>query len=141
MQKILPEVGAVFEDRYEILSLLGKGGFAVVYRARDRDMRRDVALKILMPGDGAKGDLASARFLREAKILSALAHPNIVKLFDFGESSAGLRYIVFEYVSGRDLAAVLSSDGALAPEHVIHILVRSWTHSTRRTATACYIAT
>ena len=115
----LPSVGDVFEDRYELVALLGEGGFASVYRAQDRLMHRDVALKLLRPRDDSRA--ANARFMREARVLAGLQHPNIVTLFEFGQTTEGLQFMVFEYVAGRDLKTLLTG-GALPIPLVIHIL-------------------
>jgi serine/threonine protein kinase len=71
---------------YEILSPLGAGGMGEVYRARDRKLDRDVAVKVL-PQAVANDPDALARFEREAKSVAALSHPNILSIFDFGCSS------------------------------------------------------
>src|SRR5262245_4857938 len=82
---------------YEILAPLGAGGMGEVYRARDTRLEREVALKVL-PGDLA-GDLARrARFEQEARVLAALNHPNILGIFDIGDS-----YVVMELVEGSTL--------------------------------------
>ena len=84
---------------YEILSLLGAGGMGEVYRARDKRLRRDVALKIL-PAEVANDPLRRQRFELEARAVSAISHPNIVAVYDVGEG-----YIVSELVDGRRLCS------------------------------------
>jgi len=87
--------------RYEVLSLLGTGGMGEVYRARDTELERDVAVKVLP--DAASGDPAwLERFRREARALSRLSHPNILEIFDAG-SDDGIRYVVTELLEGRTL--------------------------------------
>ena len=87
--------------RYEVLSLLGAGGMGEVYRARDTELERDVAVKVLP--DAASGDPAWLdRFRREAHALSRLSHPNILEIFDAG-SDDGVRYVVTELLEGRTL--------------------------------------
>ena len=87
--------------RYEVVSLLGVGGMGEVYRARDTELERDVAVKVLP--DAASGDPAwLERFRREARALSRLSHPNILEIFDAG-SDDGIRYVVTELVEGRTL--------------------------------------
>jgi serine/threonine protein kinase len=91
---------------YELVEELGAGGMGVVvWRAHDRRLGRDVALKILPPHLAAHPD-ALVRFEREARGLAALSHPNIVSIFDLGEAE-GLRYIVTELLSGQTLRAAL----------------------------------
>ena len=87
--------------RYEVVSLLGAGGMGEVYRARDTELERDVAVKVLP--DAASGDPAwLERFRREARALSRLSHPNILEIFDAG-SDDGIRYVVTELLEGRTL--------------------------------------
>jgi predicted ATPase len=90
---------------YEILATLGAGGMGEVYRARDTKLERDVAVKIIHP-DAADDPTAVNRFTREAQAASALNHPNIVSVFDFGECAAG-PFIVMEMIEGRTLRAIL----------------------------------
>jgi serine/threonine protein kinase len=89
--------------RYRILSLLGRGGMATVYRASDAKMGRDVAVKVLPP-EMALGGAYLARFEREAKAIAALDHPFIVPVFDFGEED-GFSYMVMPLIAGGSLDA------------------------------------
>jgi eukaryotic-like serine/threonine-protein kinase len=86
---------------YEILAQIGKGGMGEVYRARDTRLRRDVALKIL-PVEVAGDALRTQRFETEARALAALNHPNIVAVFDVGNTD-GIAYIISELVDGEPL--------------------------------------
>lgn len=90
---------------YELVEELGAGGMGVVWRAHDRRLGRDVALKILPPHLAAHPD-ALVRFEREARGLAALSHPNIVSIFDLGDDD-GLRYIVTEVLAGETLRETL----------------------------------
>ena len=92
---------------YEIRSALGAGGMGEVYRAHDTKLGRDVAVKIILP-DAARDPAALRRFTREAQAASALNHPNIVSVFDFGECEAG-PFIVMEMIEGRTLRSLLRS--------------------------------
>ena len=87
--------------QFEILELLGRGGMGVVYKARQVNLDRIVALKILPPLDAQSPDFI-ARFTREARALAKLNHPNIVNVYDFGETN-GLYYIIMEFVDGANL--------------------------------------
>ena len=88
--------------RYEIDSLLGKGSFGVVYRARDSALGRDVAIKL--PHQGQVDRLGGAEaFLREARVVASLDHPNIVPVFDVGSLDSGLCYLVSKFIRGCDL--------------------------------------
>lgn len=105
------EVGHVFAGRYELLSELGKGGMGVVFRARDRELDEEVALKVLK-GVG-EGQAAQVDRLRhEIKLARVITHPNVVRAFDFGESG-GSRFLTMEYVAGTTLREVIDARGGL----------------------------
>lgn len=106
--------------RYEIKSLLGRGGMAAVYRAHDTALRRDVALKFLYPQYGADRTLIE-RFEREAVLAAGLDHPNIVPIYDVGEAD-GLVYIAMKLLGGRSLADELRRRGALPLDEVVPIV-------------------
>ena len=89
-------------DRYRIERTLGRGAMAVVYLARDEELRRRVALKVLVEQLGADESIR-ARFLREARLASRLSHPNVVQVYDAGEARGRL-FIVMEHVAGSTLA-------------------------------------
>ena len=93
--------------RYEILALLGRGGMAEVYRARDPQLGREVAIKLILPSL-ADEDNFERRFATEAKAVAAMTHPHIVQVFDFGVSEHG-PYMVMEFVAGDTLKAKLKS--------------------------------
>ncbi len=103
---------------YEILSPLGAGGMGEVYRARDTRLDRTVAIKVLSPRLADSPD-ALARFEREAKAVAALAHTNIVALYDFGQAD-GMLYAVTELLEGETLRARFG-EGAMAPRKAIEI--------------------
>jgi eukaryotic-like serine/threonine-protein kinase len=95
---------------YEIVSPLGAGGMGEVYRARDRTLDRDVALKVL-PEEFAASRERLRRFEQEARAASALSHPNIVTIYGFG-SEGTTSFIAMELVAGKTLRSLLSG-GAL----------------------------
>jgi TolB-like protein/tetratricopeptide (TPR) repeat protein len=90
---------------YEILGPIGSGGMGEVYRARDSKLDRDVAIKVL-PEEVAADPAARARFVREAKLVAELSHPNILSIFDFG-SQDGMAYAVTELLDGETLRSRL----------------------------------
>ena len=103
----------------EILELLGCGGMGAVYRARQRELDRIVALKILPPGAGA-GPAFAERFAREAKALARLNHPGIVAIHDFGRAD-GLYYFLMEFVDGVTLRRLLEG-GRVSPREALAIV-------------------
>ena len=116
----LPLVGRTL-GAYHVRSLLGAGGMGEVYLAFDPRLDRVVALKILPPD--LIGDVDRLqRFTREAKAASALNHPNVATIHDIGES-AGVRFIVMEYVEGHTLAEKIA-DGSLAVAEILDIAVQ-----------------
>src|SRR5713226_4256018 len=101
--------GTIIGDRYEIQQLLGQGGMGAVYKARDIELERLVALKLIRP------DLAShpeilRRFKQELILAREVTHRNVIRIFDLGQAS-GVRYITMEYVEGRDLRGLLHDKG------------------------------
>jgi serine/threonine protein kinase len=105
-----PTPGTVI-GRFELLEKLGAGGFGVVWEARDRQLGRRVAFKLIRPGERA--ELREESLLREAEAAARLSHDNIVALYDVGRSEYG-PYLVLELLRGQTLAARLV-DGALTP--------------------------
>jgi len=100
------ELALLFPD-FEIVQCLGQGGMGAVYKAVQRELDRTVAIKIL-PREIAADAEFSERFRREASALASLDHPNIVRLFDFGQRE-GLAYFVMEFVDGVDLSRRIAS--------------------------------
>jgi len=94
--------GLVLEGRYALGLPLGAGGMGTVYAGRQLRLDRDVAIKVLDPAFSNNSE-AAARFMREAKLLSRIRHPNVIGLFDYGESEEGLMYCVMELLVGSDL--------------------------------------
>ena len=87
---------------YEIQSLLGAGGMGEVYRALDRKLDREVAIKVL-PGELTRDNFSLGRFEREARAVAALSHPNIVRIFDYGQENEDL-YAVMELLESETLS-------------------------------------
>ncbi|MDC0720913.1 serine/threonine-protein kinase [Nannocystis bainbridge] len=95
-------LGTVLEGRYELLSVLGRGGMGSVYIAEDVHLRRRCALKVLHP-HFAEERAHVERFLREAQMIARLEHPNIVDIYSFGEDPSGLVFFAMELLQGEDL--------------------------------------
>src|SRR5579884_1272145 len=106
--------------RYEVRGVLGRGGFATVYRAHDPLLGRDVALKALLPALCAEPE-DRARFLTEARALARLRHPHIVAVYDVGEA-AGRPFFTMQLVEGETLAALLKRRGWLEPSELLPVL-------------------
>src|SRR6201996_720546 len=109
----------VFSNRYELTHLIARGGMAQVYRARDRQLDRPVALKVLFPELSVDRGFVE-RVRREAQAAANLSPPNIVPVFDWGEDN-GSYFIVMEFVDGRPLSAVLRESGPLSPQQAATI--------------------
>lgn len=107
-------------QRYMIVFALGEGGMADVYLGIDTILNREVAIKILR-GELANDPITLLRFQREAGAASKLSHPNVVEVYDVGESE-GRHYIVMEYVRGRTLKQLISQRGALHKEEAVEIM-------------------
>jgi serine/threonine protein kinase/tetratricopeptide (TPR) repeat protein len=106
---------------YEILSLVGTGGTGHVYRARDSRLGRDVAIKTL-PAEMAGNRDRLDRFEKEARLASALNHPNIVTIYDVGESRS-IPYIAMELVAGRTLREILGQ-GPMSPNQLVNVALQ-----------------
>lgn len=100
-------------DGFAVGDVLGSGSYAVVFRAKDRLLERDVAVKVLDP-DLSPSESAQGDFLREARIIARVEHPYIVPLYS-AQSSHGLLYLVMRLLPGRTLAERLKAEGALPP--------------------------
>ena len=111
--------GSRLSERYLILERIAVGGMGGVYLARDEKLNREVTVKVLKE-DLAEDPLFVERFRREARAVAALSHPNVATVYDYGEDD-GHRFIVMEYIEGRDLARLLREEGPLDPERVARI--------------------
>lgn len=117
----MPAFDFILAGRYRLLSPLGEGGMAAVYRGRDLRLNREVAIKILREELTRDPDFL-ARFEREAQFVAGLSHANIVPVYDVGEDQ-GSRFIVMEYIRGRTLKDMLDTGGPLPPERAVEIMV------------------
>jgi predicted Ser/Thr protein kinase len=115
-------VGELIADRYELEELVGTGGMSSVYRANDRLLERDVALKVLHDWFTLDGDYVE-RFRREARAVAQLSHPNIVTVIDRGEQD-GRQFIVFEYVDGENLKTLIEREGPLPEREAIELALQ-----------------
>ncbi len=106
---------------FEVVGELGRGGMGVVYRARQRSLDREVAIKVLRPGDLVFGD-ALRRFRAEARSLARLRHRHIVSVYDSGETPEGLVWFAMDLVDGRTLADELKARGRMMPARATKII-------------------
>ncbi|MEG8275973.1 Stk1 family PASTA domain-containing Ser/Thr kinase [Streptomyces sp. AHA2] len=115
-----PLVGQVLDGRYRIDARIAVGGMATVYRAVDTRLDRILALKVMHPSLAVDASFVE-RFIREAKSVARLSHPNVVQVFDQGTDGAYV-YLAMEYVAGCTLRDVLRERGALQPRAALDIL-------------------
>jgi hypothetical protein len=101
MTRQLPRPGEIFDRRYSIEAVIGRGGFSTVFRAEDEKLGRPVALKLLSPEAGADDRLP--RFWREVELSRGLVHPHTVRVYDFGVESDELPFIALELLDGESL--------------------------------------
>lgn len=126
-------IGQVFDDRYEILELIGEGGMSIVYKARDQRLNRFVAVKI-MRDEMASDEEFRRTFCAEAHAVAMLSHPNIVAVYDVSHSDE-IEYIVMELVDGITLRQYMDRRGALQWRETLHFtrqIARALSHAHER---------
>ena len=111
-------IGKMLDDRYEILEVIGEGGMAIVYRALDHRLNRDVAVKI-MRDEMAADEEFRRRFCTESHAVALLSHPNIVAVYDVSHND-NVEYIVMELVDGITLKQYIERKGVVAWKEVVH---------------------
>ncbi len=109
-----PRIGTTIAGRYLVENVIGEGGMATVYAAHHKLVDRPCAIKIMNP-NFAKNEVIRERFRREAKAAQKLAHPNIIEIFDQGESPDGLVYLVMELLRGETIADLLDAGRVPVP--------------------------
>lgn len=113
------ERGILFAGRYEIIEEIGRGGMGRVYRAYDRQLKEDVALKLLKP-EISFNEKAVERFRNELKFARRIAHPRVCRMYDLGESGLA-HYLTMEYVEGEDLKAFIRRSDHLTTAKALDI--------------------
>jgi serine/threonine-protein kinase len=116
-------VGTVIDRRFEVRDKIGQGGMGTVYRAWQRSVGREVAIK-LIDRSFSRDPMGVRRFLREARLASQLSQPNTVSVFDFGQADDGRLFIAMELLRGRTLYQVLQQEGAFSVERTKRIGVQ-----------------
>lgn len=114
--------GTLLTGRYEILQLLGRGGMGAVYQARDKELDRLVALKLIRP-DLARNPEMVRRFKQELILARQVTHKNVIRIFDLGQSE-GIKFITMDFVEGHDLRALLKEKGKFPPREAARIMLQ-----------------
>jgi eukaryotic-like serine/threonine-protein kinase len=125
-----PLIGSIGGDRYRVVSRLGVGGMGAVYRAEHTMIRKDLAIKVLLPELGGKEEFAR-RFEREAESASRLQHPNIITVTDFGRTKEGSLFLAMEFLAGESLSSVIKAGPAPRARalHIIRQILRGLEHA------------
>ena len=112
--------GTILGGRYRILRVLGQGGMGAVYQARDQELERIIALKVIRP-ELASNPTILQRFKQELILARHVTHKNVIRIYDLGEGE-GIRFITMEYVDGEDLRSLLRQNGKFPPEQAVEIV-------------------
>ena len=123
-EKTLRFFGQIIADRYRIEKLIARGAMGHVYAGTELDVDRPVAIKILSVRDDEGNDRYRRRFHREASIASRLSHPNIVTIYDYGETRTGDLWMAMERVPGRNLSYLLQEEHRLPPLRALAIAIQ-----------------
>src|SRR5579863_1717664 len=107
-------------ERYEILELLGQGGMGAVYKARDTELERLVALKLIRPELASNPEILH-RFKQELILAREVTHRNVIRIFDLGQAR-GVKFITMQFVEGRDLRTALREKGKFTPEQAVQVI-------------------
>src|ERR1700686_1887389 len=116
------EPGTLLAERFEVLQLLGQGGMGAVYKARDTELERLVALKLIRPELASNPEILR-RFKQELILAREVTHRNVIRIFDLGQAK-GFKFITMEFVEGRDLRAVLHERVKLPPDETVGIIAQ-----------------
>jgi len=119
-QNVVLQEGDVLGNRYEILKLLGEGGMGAVYKAKDREVERVVALKLIRP-EMASNPSILARFKQELMTAHQVTHKNVIRIYDLSEAD-GVKFITMEFVEGSDLRQLYREVGKLPPDEAVDII-------------------
>jgi len=116
----LLQTGDVMAGRYEILQLLGEGGMGAVYKARDRELDRFVALKLIRR-ELSSNPAIVARFKQELLLSHQVTHKNVIRIYDLGDSD-GIKFITMEFVEGEDLRTLILENKKFSPKEAVEII-------------------
>ena len=118
-----PLIGQLLASRFQLQEMIGQGAMAVVYKAKQTAVDRFVAVKIMRP-ELATDPVQVKRFQREARSLSKLDHPNLLKIFDIGQTPAGRPYFIMEYLKGRSIEKMLEESGPVQPAFALKMFLQ-----------------
>jgi eukaryotic-like serine/threonine-protein kinase len=114
--------GTTLAGRYQILQTLGEGGMGTVYKAKDLELDRVVALKVIRP-DLARDPTIIDRFKQELLLSHRVTHRNVIRIYDLGEGD-GVKFITMEFIEGQDLRGMIRAQQKLSPEDAVGILIQ-----------------
>jgi len=114
------EIGTVLANRYEIVRRIGEGGMGAVYQARDLELNRVVALKVIRPSLARNPEILS-RFKQELILARQVTHKNVIRIYDLADFD-GVKFITMDFIDGRDLKSVLRENGKFAPRQAAEII-------------------
>ncbi len=112
--------GMMLGGRYEILQTIGEGGMGAVYKAKDRELDRFVALKVIRP-ELASDPSILARFKQELLLAHQVTHRNVIRIYDLGEAE-GVKFITMEFIEGKDLRSLIREKKKFAPEEAVDVI-------------------
>jgi eukaryotic-like serine/threonine-protein kinase len=116
------EPGFLLAERFEILALLGQGGMGAVYKARDTELERLVAIKLIRPELASHPEILR-RFKQELILAREVTHRNVIRIFDLGQAQ-GIKFITMEFVEGRDLRGLIHEKGKLTVDEAVPIILQ-----------------
>jgi len=111
--------GTILAQRYQIMQMLGEGGMGAVYKARDRELNRTVALKVIRP-DLARNPAIVERFKQELRLSHQVTHKNVIRIYDLGEGE-GVKFITMEFIEGQDLRSLILDKKKFPPQEAVDI--------------------
>ena len=114
--------GAVLGQRYEIVQVLGRGGMGAVYKARDREVDRMVALKVIRPDLAGNASILE-RFKQELVLSHQVTHKNVVRIYDLGDAE-GMKFITMEYIEGSDLRSLILERKRFSAEEAVDVMLQ-----------------
>ncbi len=112
--------GTLLGTRYEIVQILGQGGMGAVYKAKDLELDRVVAVKVIRPELGAQPDILQ-RFKQELILARQITHRNVIRIFDLSEAN-GIKFITMEFIEGQDLKSLITEKGRIGFDETVQII-------------------